>query len=340
MKKKKNNRLTKKQQRVFIHLLTDLLRNGFTIQESLSFMKKSNSIPSQPVDYVLDCMEQGESLNTSLAVIGFKEIIVTQIEFAQIHGDLAGTLKKIKDYLELMDRQQQNIYKVVSYPLLLMLFLTVVLISIRQVLLPQLMKNGTIHRDNIGITFIQHSPYYILSVLSLVCISTVIIRLYLKRKSSLDKAIFFSRIPVLGSFYKEYSSAFFALEWGKLFSQGLEIKAVIQLMKATNHRSLMGELAQIIEERSMLGQSFYEQLPLFSFFSPELSLIIQQGEVKGKLGKELILYSELCWQRFFNRMEKAIQWIQPIIFLVVALLVVSIYAAMLLPIYGGMEEFL
>lgn len=340
LKKKKNIKLSSIQQQLFIQLLADLLSNGFTIQESLMFMKKSRSISESVIDYLIDKMERGDSFYGSLARLGFKTTIVTQIEFAQTHGDIAGTLNKIKQHMKLVDKQQQNFYKVISYPILLLLFLTVVLISIRQVLLPQLMTNGTIQADNIGIKFIRQSPYYILTILLALTSMILLTRWYLSKKNFLKKAEFIAKIPLVGNLYKEYNSAFFALEWGKLFSQGLEIKMVIQLMRGTDQKSLMSELAERIEERSMSGYTFYEQLPRFSFFSPELSLIIQQGQIKGNLGKELILYSELCWQHFFKRMEKIIQWIQPIIFLIVALLVVSIYAAMLLPIYGGMEDFL
>ncbi|MBM7688812.1 hypothetical protein BCR24_04870 [Enterococcus ureilyticus] len=337
---KKKNKLSNQQQQLFIQLLADLLGNGFTIQESLLFMKKSGSVSGLIIDDLLEGMHQGDSLQSGLVQLGFQLTVITQIEFAQTHGDLTGTLYKIKEHMIIVAKQRQNFYKVISYPVLLLLFLMVVLTSIRQILLPQLMANGTIRADNIGILFIQQSPYYLLTVILIILTLVVLISCYLKKRTFLQRAIFISKLPLLGNFYKEYNSAFFALEWGKLFSQGLEIKTVIYLMKTINQRSLMSELAERIEEQSMLGTTFYDQLPKFPFFSPELSLIIQQGQIKGNLGKELILYSQLCWLRFFKRMEKMIQWIQPIIFLVVALLVVSIYAAMLLPIYGGMEDFL
>ena len=340
LKKKKTSKLSNLHQRLFIQLLADLLRNGFTIQESFLFMKKSRSIPEIAINCLVDIMERGDSFHNGLIKLGFNRTIITQIEFAHTHGDMTGTLKKIKEHMTIVEKQRQNFYKIISYPVLLLLFLMVVLISIRQVLLPQLMTNGTIDANNIGIQFIQQSPYYFVIILLSIGLIGLFTYLFLKKMTFIQRASFISKLPVLGTLYKEYNSAFFALEWGKLFSQGLEIKTVIHLMQIIDQRSLMSELSEKIEEQSMLGQTFYEQLPRFPFFSPELSLIIQQGQVKGNLGKELILYSEICWRHFFKRIEKLIQWIQPIIFLVVALLVVSIYAAMLLPIYGGMEEFL
>ena len=162
----------------------------------------------------------------------------------------------------------------------------------------------------------------------------------LNKKQVLKKADFLTSLPTIGSFYATYYSAFFALEWGKLFSQGFEIKTVLQLMRKSSQSSLMKEVSKVIERRLITGQPFHEQLREFHFFSLELATIIEQGEVKGNLGRELIIYSDLSFQRFFTKIEKAIQWIQPIIFLVVAILVISVYLAMLMPIYGGMEQFL
>lgn len=63
---------------------------------------------------------------------------------------------------------------------------------------------------------------------------------------------------------------------------------------------------------------------------------MEYGELKSKLGKELMIFSEENWSLFFERMERAMQLIQPIVFLLVALLIILIYGAMLLPIYSNM----
>lgn len=66
-------------------------------------------------------------------------------------------------------------------------------------------------------------------------------------------------------------------------------------------------------------------------------MIVFQGEMRGKLGEELFVYSQLLTDRLFQQIEKKIQWIQPVIFLLVALLIVGVYAAMFLPIYGNIQ---
>ena len=66
-------------------------------------------------------------------------------------------------------------------------------------------------------------------------------------------------------------------------------------------------------------------------------LMIEYGEVKSKLGSELEIYAEKTWEDFFRRVHKAMNVIQPLVFVFVALVIVLLYAAMLLPIYQNME---
>lgn len=340
LKKKRDVDLSKKQQQLFIYLLADLLANGFTIQDSLCFMEASKMISIKAIVYLRELLNAGYSLMESLEKIGFKSFVISQIELAYVHGDLPDTLKKISHHMSTVEKQKQHLYKMLSYPCLLSLFMMLVIISIRQILLPQLLNTNTINHQNKGILFIQNSPYYFLLVLTITCFMILMIYLLTQRKTSLEKAIFFSQVPICNYFYKKYMTAFFAHEWGKLFSQGLEIKQVIRLMKASDYNLLMRELAIKFEKELMLGNPFHSQVLSTSFFSSELSFIIQQGEMKGYLGKELILYSDLCWKNFFLKIEKSINWLQPAVFLVIALLIVSVYVALLLPIYNGLEEFL
>ena len=85
------------------------------------------------------------------------------------------------------------------------------------------------------------------------------------------------------------------------------------------------------------GQSYADKVASYPFFKKELSLMIEYGEVKSKLGSELEVYAEKTWEEFFLRINRAMNFIQPLVFIFVALVIVLLYAAMLLPIYQNME---
>jgi hypothetical protein len=51
----------------------------------------------------------------------------------------------------------------------------------------------------------------------------------------------------------------------------------------------------------------------------------------------LLVYADESWAKFFEKVASAMDIIQPLVFLFVALMIVLIYAAMLLPIYAQMD---
>ncbi|BBD15644.1 competence type IV pilus assembly protein ComGB [Melissococcus plutonius] len=336
-KRTKKQKLNKKQQQQFVHLLEGLLTNGFSLKESFYFMEKVSIFNKKLTNNLSNQIVLGKSLADIFLELNFEKITIIQINFAQMHGNLANTLKQIDLHMQHVQKYRNHFYKILSYPLILFLFLIMILIGIRQFIFPQLLIEN---QSSLTIQFIYNSPYLLLGFLLVIFSLYLGFRTYLKRKDLIQQANFLGRMPILGIFYKDYLSELFAFEWGKLFTQGLEIRSVIQMMKQMDQYSLVTELAREMEKDLEKGILFHQQLQNYSFFTTEFSIIIQQGEIKGHLGKELIIYSGLIWKRFFNRIERSIQWVQPMIFLLIAILIISIYTAMLLPIYGNMEEFL
>ncbi|MGC2991168.1 type II secretion system F family protein, partial [Enterococcus faecalis] len=77
------------------------------------------------------------------------------------------------------------------------------------------------------------------------------------------------------------------------------------------------ELAGAICEGLLVGETLHRQLAAYPFFTKALGLMIQQGEVKGKFGKELMVYSNVCFQRIFKKIERVITLVQPFIFIII-----------------------
>ncbi len=95
----------------------------------------------------------------------------------------------------------------------------------------------------------------------------------------------------------------------------------------------MYEMAQSMQTQFLSGQSFSEMIRAYDFLMPEVAVIIYQGEKTGRLGEELLVYSQIVLTQFSERSERLLKWVQPVLFCFIALLVISMYAAMLLPMY-------
>lgn len=145
-----------------------------------------------------------------------------------------------------------------------------------------------------------------------------------------------ARLPFIGIFVQTYLTAYYAREWGNMISQGMELTQIFQMMQEQGSQ-LFKEIGQDLAQTLKNGREFSQTIGTYPFFRKELSLIIEYGEVKSKLGSELEIYAEKTWEVFFTRVNRTMNLVQPLVFIFVALIIVLLYAAMLMPMYQNME---
>lgn len=320
----------------FLLSLTLLLENGFVLTDSLAVMKRSRQLPEILLDRFEQGLNEGESIAVAFERLGCSEKEVTQIQFALLHGNLAKTLRTLITQRQQRDKQVALFRKASLYPLFLLSIIGIVLIVLRQYLIPQLLESGLLSKEHFGVRFLLSLPLIAGALLGITAVLVGGILVYGKKISTLKKALLLVKLPFFGPLYREYQTSYFTLEWGNLYKQGLESKEIIQCMLSLNNHTLMYEMASEIQSQFQLGQSFSEIIKRYQFLQPELAVIIYQGELAGKLGDELVLYSQLSLLHFSERLEQVFKVLQPILFLFVAGLVISIYAAMLVPLYQNM----
>ncbi|MEG0572215.1 MAG: competence type IV pilus assembly protein ComGB [Enterococcus sp.] len=329
------SRRKSKARLAILEMFVLLLGNGFRLQESLQVMLRSRQFSDELLASIQQELAVGKSLSECFHVIGFSEQEVLQIQLAEVHGDLVETLQNLLNNNQLVAHQRTELQKVMTYPFVLLLFSMGMLLSMRWILLPQLLASNMVQTDHWGILFLTHSPMIFLLILLFGFVLVLVHHQWLKRKSFLQRAHYWSTFPLVGSWYCLYQTSYFALEWGKLFREGLEMKQILETLIQLPQQSLMVALANELNSGLRSGVILTEQLPQYSFLTPEFSFIVFQGELKGKLGEELLIYHQLLLNKLIQKVEKTLKWVQPIVFLLIAVVIVMIYVAMFLPIYGN-----
>ena len=233
-----------------------------------------------------------------------------------------------------MTKVRKKLMEVATYPILLLGFLVLIMLGLKNYLLPQLLEGDG--KENWAVQLVQIFPQLFFVTLCGLLVLSLILYLWVKRQSALVFYRRMAKIPFIGQTVRLYTTAYYAREWGNLLGQGIDLLDLVALMKEQKSK-LFRELGADLEEALMLGQSFPDRIASHPFFTKELSLIIAYGEANARLGYELEVYAEEVWQAFFNRLNKATTFVQPLIFVIVAVVIVMIYAAMLLPMYQNME---
>ena len=127
-----------KEQAYFLRRLGELLKEGFSLSEGLAFLKMMQPKRVDDIQRMLAKLETGINLADAMAECGFSEQVVSQLRLSFLHGKLTETLLFCSDFLTEKDKQLHKIRNVLIYPLFLLVFSNVMLIAIRQVLLPSL----------------------------------------------------------------------------------------------------------------------------------------------------------------------------------------------------------
>lgn len=341
---KLDKKFTEKRKAYFLIKTGLLIEEGFTLKEALVFLKMIMPKEKVLIQRIITGLGEGHEFHQLLKEKNFNQQITTQLYLAQVHGAFGRTLLTTGKTIEEKITQQQKLKKILSYPLLLMGLMIGIVLAMRILLLPhfeQLFQQQNtqevsfISRFSIGL--ILHFPsIFIYFVLGGSLIWFVLNR-RLAQLSAIKKTTFFTYVPFLSKMVKHYYTAYFSIEWSHLFKSGCSMQEIIQLMKQKETLPLMQELAMIMEEELSQGKKFNEIFNQFAFFNQEISFIVFHGETTSKLGAELTIYGQDCQKELLEKLEKGLNWIQPLIFMIVAFFILCVYLALLLPMFTMME---
>ena len=211
----KGRKLATDKQKNIITLFHNLFSSGFHLVETISFLDRSSLLEKQLVKQMRQGLSQGKSFSEMMDSIGFSTAIVTQLSLAEVHGNLHLSLGKIEEYLENLAKVKKKLIEVATYPLILLGFLLVIMLGLRNYLLPQL------DSSNIATQIIGNLPQIFLGVVGFVLLAIILASLFYKRSSKMRVFSILARIPYFGIFVQTYLTAYYAREWGNMISQGM-----------------------------------------------------------------------------------------------------------------------
>lgn len=320
------------QSRILL-LMGEMLQNGFSFQEILQFISKLPGKEGVFGRLFLQEMAKGKEITEAFSLFPFSKDTLLQIELSFLHGNLAFALCKLANHLQVKNDQKKALQKVMTYPSFLLGFILFLMMSLKFFILPHFKTFDSLQGQKM-FTFLYYFPDFLFVFFLVVVVSIVFIKYRLRKKTAYDQVRFLIQFPLFGSLYRYYLTALVSSELGKMFQLGIDLKTSYLILSQQVKHPFMKEFAQKGQRSAEKGISFIDSLKSAPFFKPELSLIIQSGEKKGNLGEELLHFSDYLWKEWQEKIEQTLRYVQPIVFLVVALFIVLLYATLLLPIYN------
>lgn len=326
--------MRKNEQPEFLEKLVISMAEGISATDSIRILGPFYCDAMQ-LEHMNDLFEEGHDIDEIFRYLGFHAVIVESIQFAGVHGQLSKVLEHISVQMRKQQQFRKELIKALSYPLGLLLFMSVLFIAFRIYFLPIFLP--VLERANpqaVGkVTFIFSLPFYIVVALG-VCSTLVGVSLVFVMKSKSNRWFFYMRgYPVVARLQNAGAAYRISRELSLLLDSGFTLSQSLTYLQSSHTRSVHFACRSILTHLER-GESFSQSLQLSGWMPQSLIRYAEHGEIHGYVAKELGLYQEFTIERLQKRSATVVGVAQPILFLIIGAMVISAYLSLMLPMYN------
>lgn len=329
----------------FLIRIGGLLEQGYTISESLELFLKYEKERVKPLlNYLFQDLKKGRSFSDALAVFQLPSNIINFVYFSEHYGNLAKGLVDGGKLLKKTEENKRKLQKLIKYPVLLIWMLLFFIIIMYKYIFPQFqLLFSSINADlpivtKVLLLFIEKFSVSILvTVFFLVSLFFLYVVLFFRKKDSLFKAKIISKIPLVGNYYQTMLTYFFATNLSCLIKSGMAIYGALTIFKEREKLGYMSQEAKRLISKLEEGETLHDTLLTDTLYLEGLAYIVEHGQSNGRLDQELDYYSNWLLVEFEEKLMKLMMVIQPVLFLVIGLIILLMFASLLLPIFSIMS---
>ena len=341
--KKKNGDIKKaldKENKIyFIKRLYELIDHGYMLEDSLEFLLIQYEVADDEIKKIKEKLSNGSKLSDILGYLGYSQLIVSKIKFAEDYGRIEDMLLEVETYLKIKKIQQEKVIKTLRYPLFLTLTLICLIMVFNALVIPQfenIYTSSNIKMDLQTIILIK-SLYYIPKFISIIILFILLGISYLFYTIRYKPHLFLKTllyIPKIRNYSKLYFSYRFSMELSLFLMSGFSLKTALEVMVEEDYDYYLTLFSKDILNELDQGIGFEDAIGKIKYFDKSMRKFVSHGKNNCLIDKELKLFSELMLDTFLTSLDKNLKKLQPILFGILAVVIVGLYMVILLPIFN------
>ncbi|MBP3041133.1 type II secretion system F family protein [Bacillaceae bacterium Marseille-Q3522] len=336
---------TYKEQAIFFKRLGELLARGYPLAESLEtlmyYLPKKHKAD---IKHCLAALYGGLPFHETLEELHFHPYLIGYIFFAEKHGSLITACRDGSKMMFMREESRQKLKKILLYPLFLILLTLFLLSFVYQILLPRFLD--LFQTFDLEASFFMKlilsvgtaAPVFLYIILVSVSLCICYAWFFFRKKTAMEQKALLASLPFIGSFFRIYNTHYFSMQFSYLLAAGFSIFEVLQLF-SKSHYPFFQQIGSELQKQLLAGGKLEHFLQQYNFFEKEISQIVKHGQHNGKLDEELLFYGRYCFRKLEEKIEKTVKTTQPCLYFMIGILIVSIYLAILLPMFQMLEGF-
>lgn len=275
----------------------------------------------------------GEMLATGLQKYVSQDLYY-QLRLAEQHGALSQTLNELGTLRMTAVRQRRKLRNLLQYPLILLGMLAMVVCGLIIFVYPELHSWQARPGSDRWQTLTINLGTYLLTCLLIV---GGLHWYRWRRLSPCQQMICRCHWLIVGHSYRLYYSYYLTSNLAGMLRHGLSLQEIIRVTNQYEKQSLLYQFSAIIRQLVAEGEQFDRVIVRYPFIPNELVVFINKGITLEELGDELTVFAQLQFKRLVCSIERLLVWVQPMIFVLIATVIVTLYLSILLPIYHSLQ---
>ena len=323
--------------------LATLLEASTPIVEALNIT--ANQLQNKNLVYILynlkEDIVQGKRLGSSMKKFPgvFSDTYISMVSAGDSSGNLDIVFTKLADYLEESASIKQKVISALTYPLILIGFSIVVIISLLAFVLPQVV--GQFIKAGAELPFITKfligiSNNIVPILIVLVLFISIIFYFYKNYVSKIENRIKFDRnilnIPLLGNFILNSELERFSSTMELLLASGTNLDVALEECSKIFDNKFLSNIVLNTKNDVVEGKDFIVSLRIEGVFPDIFIQLISSGYRSGNLAKMFNKVSHFMKSEIENKRAIFLSLLEPVVIIFMGGFIMLIVLAILIPI--------
>ena len=333
---------------IFSNLAT-LLENGLSLPKALATLSRERSL-SRYADMLANLrkrIETGETFSGALTSYptAFPELLVSQVRVGERSGTLATTLQRLSSQIEQSNELRQRIWKKLSYPLIVTVAGSGVILFLLMYVVPQF--ENTYRQAKIplpvvtrflmgfGNVLVGHGWWIAISiVVSVFAIRRA--RQYPAFAGEMDRLLL--KLPLIGRWLRDIAVLQFMEVLGVMMESGFKLVDALAASSSAVRNQAMRACIDQLRAAVNRGDKLSTELDRHAeLFPPVVSQLVIVGEQTGNLSKATGHVRDHLRKQIERQADLLVGMLEPLLTIGMAIAIGIILLAIYLPMFGMID---
>lgn len=313
----------------------DLLEVGFSLQHAVQFSQRALPKLSRVFSQIDHRLATGTLLANTLKPY-LRIDIYYQLLLAEQHGDVSAAFNEIGNFLRLQKQQRRQLKGLLEYPLILLVLMGMIFLAMMIFIFPEL-KSWQVQNQLVSR---QRFPWLelMLSIILALLIDGLYHYRHWRKMTKLRQVDRQCHWLIVGKLFRQYYGYYLTVNLSVLLQHGFSLHEICQIAADFDTNSLLYQVSQEVQSLSNQGHQLTEYILKKPFLPDELAIFVNRGLSNERLGNELSVFAKMKFNQLRNSTTHLLVLVQPLLFVLIAGGIVTMYLSILLPIYGSLQE--